>query len=92
MNKINHVKRVRNEARDREFYENLVDNAAGAEEAEIHFEKCVEKLTAKGMDELEASEILLDYACALQENGFNAGFEHGFQQGSLLGVYGSKAS
>jgi hypothetical protein len=74
MKKINHVERIKAEGKDREFYFELVERAAGAKEAEKMFEACAAKLEALGVSEHDAAEILLDYGQAMQENGFNAGF------------------
>jgi hypothetical protein len=97
MKKINHVERlVNNEGKDEDlldFYDQLVKQAAGAQEAEHIFEECAAKLEALGVSEHDATHILMQYGMATQENGFNGGFEYGFQQGGLLGAYGrSKAS
>ena len=88
--KINHVERVRVETRDREFYDNLLDRAAGSQEAEDVFGVVTEKLVALGVEERVACELVLDYGRALQENGFNAGFDLGFSDGALLAAYGEK--
>lgn len=92
MKKINHVERVKNaDVNDREFYFSLVDQAAGAKEAESIFEECITKLEAHGVSEKDAATILTDYGTATQENGFNAGYDLGFGEGALLAAHG-KAS
>jgi hypothetical protein len=45
------------------------------------------------VSEEDADTLLMDYGLAMQEKGFNGGFDTGFSEGGLLGVYGqSKAS
>lgn len=95
MKKIDHVERlVNNEGEDEDlldFYYQLVKQAAGAKEAEHTFEECAAKLEALGVSEHDATHLLMEYGMATEKNGFNGGFEFGFQQGGLLGVY-AKAS
>jgi hypothetical protein len=95
--KVNHAERVKREAKERtnycgaEFYDGLVEQAAGYKEAETAYDKATEGLVALGAkDEMEVSALVLDYGHAMQDVGFNAGFELGFQQGALLAAYGMK--
>jgi len=97
MKKINHAERVRGEAKEQttycgaEFYDGLVEQAAGYQEAEAAFDKAAEGLVALGAkDERAVSALILAYGQAMQDAGFNAGFELGFQQGALLAKYGEK--
>ena len=97
MKKINHVERLVNGEEDDDddfldFYAQLVKRAAGAKEADHTLVECIAKLEALGVSEHDASHLLLEYGTAAQANGFNGGFEFGFAEGGLLGVYGHKAS
>lgn len=95
--KINHAERVKREAAEKtnycgaEFFDGLVEQAAGYREAETVFDKTTDGLVALGAQgEAEVNSLVIDYGQAMQENGFNAGFELGFQQGALLAAYGGK--
>lgn len=88
MKKTNHVERIMAENEGNELYFSLVKRAAGYSKAETKFEELTQKLEALGVDENDAEDILKDYGQTTEENGFNAGFDLGFQEGGLLGAYG----
>lgn len=92
MNKINHVERVIRDNEGKEIYNDLVERSAGYGKAELLFDELTTKLEALGVDENDAEDILQSYGDAKEENGFNAGFDLGFQEGGLLGAYGRKVS
>jgi len=94
---INHAERVKREAKEKtnycgaEFFDGLVEQAAGYKAAETAFDKTTDGLVALGAkDEQEVNSLVIDYGQAMQENGFNAGFELGFQQGALMAAFGGK--
>lgn len=74
------------------FFDGLVEQAAGYDAAKAAFGETVEGLAKLGAnDESAVSALVLEYGQAVLDNGFNAGFELGFQQGALLALYGKKA-
>ncbi|GEM_PF-5581570 len=95
---INHAERVQQEAEKNsescgaQFFDGLLEQAAGAQEVEAAFCKAADGLMALGAQgEDEINALVIDYGTAVRDNAFSAGFELGFQQGALLARYNEKA-
>lgn len=88
MKKTNYAKKVWRDGFENNVYPALLEKAAGDKEANTLNEKIVDKVLAgiKPDEFVEFEKMLYRFGWARGENGFNAGYELGFQEGVMLAV------
>lgn len=96
--KINHAVRVKAEidatsgyCDGMTFYDALIQQAAGYQEAESACELAAEQIVALGANPQtdDVFNIIVDVGDPFRANGFNAGFSAGFGAGALQATYGA---
>lgn len=94
MKKINHAQKKWES--DCDFFCALLTQAAGEKEKEALLGKCWKELEKNGTKKdaiCKMEKMIGRYGWACEMSGYNAGFEQGLLEGTLLGTYGrSKAS